>query len=204
MTTMERAGAGLGVRKADPNEIRAVGASLASAFFDDPVIGWAWPVWERRAMILADFFELMASGSLEYEEVYTVDGCGAAALWVPPEGLESSESEETAFFGAVEGVTHECFPAVRTLFGVLDERHPREPHYYLPVVGTRPELRGRGVGTALLAPVLERCDREGMPAYLEATSERNAALYARLGFRGAGRIRLPDGPELRPMWREPR
>ena len=154
MTTVERTGAAVGVRKARPDEVRAVGASLAAAFFDDPVIGWAWPVRERRAMILADFFELMAAGSLEYGEAYTVDGCAGAALWVPPEGPESSEEEETAFFGAVEGVTHECFPAVRTLFEVLDARHPREPHYYLPIVGTRPELQGQGVGAALLAPAL--------------------------------------------------
>ena len=35
-----------------------------------------------------------------------------------------------------------------------------------------PELQGRGIGSALMQPVLERCDRDGMPAYLEATTPR--------------------------------
>jgi hypothetical protein len=31
----------------------------------------------------------------------------------------------------------------------------------------------QGIGSALMAPMLERCDREGVRAYLDATSERN-------------------------------
>jgi hypothetical protein len=42
-----------------------------------------------------------------------------------------------------------------------------------------------------MAPVLARCDREGMRAYLDATSQRNRRLYERHGFaRGA----------VRPAW----
>jgi hypothetical protein len=54
-----------------------------------------------------------------------------------------------------------------------------------------------------MRPVLERCDREGVPAYLEASGARNRDLYLRLGFRVTGEIRLPDGPSMWPMWREP-
>lgn len=63
---------------------------------------------------------------------------------------------------------------------------------------------GRGVGSALMRPVLETCDRDGVPAYLEATSERNKRLYLRHGFEVTDEIRLPDGPTLWRMWRAPR
>jgi hypothetical protein len=33
-----------------------------------------------------------------------------------------------------------------------------------------------------MGPVLERCDREGVRAYLDAASERNRRLYERHGF----------------------
>ena len=92
------------------------------------------------------------------------------------------------FATAVEEATAEFAPAVLQLFATLDEHLPHEPHDYLPIVGTRPEQQGRGIGTALLGPVLERCDREQRPAYLEATSARNRTLYARLGFRVTGEI----------------
>ena len=55
----------------------------------------------------------------------------------------------------------------------------------------------------LRAPILQRCDRNGVPAYLEATSDRNRALYECHGFRAHGAIPLPDGPALWRMWRDP-
>ena len=54
-----------------------------------------------------------------------------------------------------------------------------------------------------MAPMLERCDHDGIPAYLEATSDRNRALYERHGFRVRGNIPLPGGPALWRMWRDP-
>jgi hypothetical protein len=52
-------------------------------------------------------------------------------------------------------------------------------------------------GSALMRPTLERCDHEGIPAYLEASSERNAALYERLGFQLTTELRVADSPPLR-------
>ena len=58
---------------------------------------------------------------------------------------------------------------------------------------------------ALLAAVLERCDRERMPAFLEASRARNRDLYERHGFTVTEEFRLGRGapPQWR-MWREPR
>jgi RimJ/RimL family protein N-acetyltransferase len=61
-------------------------------------------------------------------------------------------------------------------------------------VGVATRFQGQGLGAALLRPTLDRCDREGLPAYLEASSERSAALYERLGFVHLGELRVPDGP----------
>ena len=49
-------------------------------------------------------------------------------------------------------------------------QHPEEPHWYLPFVGTRPDRQSRGLGSAVMRPVLDACDVAGLPAYLEATS----------------------------------
>lgn len=203
MSLMEPVQSLIRPRKATTAEASVVAETLAAAFFDDPVIRWAWQDHERRRQILPDFFELMVAGSLEYDHVYTTDDLAGAALWMPPAALEASYEEAAALTAAIEGVTHEFAPAVLQLFAILDDHHPHEPHYYLPIIGTRPEHQGRGIGSALLAPVLERCDREQLPAYLEATSDRNQALYARHGFQVTGEILLPDGPTAWAMWREP-
>ena len=85
----------------------------------------------------------------------------------------------------------------------MEEQHPVEDHEYLFFLGTRPEWQSRGLGSALMHEVLDRCDRDGTPAYLEATSPANQRLYLRQGFVVAGEIRLPDGPSMWRMWREP-
>jgi GNAT superfamily N-acetyltransferase len=82
--------------------------------------------------------------------------------------------------------------------------HPREPHWYLYAVGVVPEATSHGRGTALLEPVLRRCDADGVPAYLEASTADNARLYERLGFEPREEVEMVPGVRLRPMWREPR
>lgn len=68
-------------------------------------------------------------------------------------------------------------------------------------MGVLPSMQGRGLGSALMRPTLDRCDREGLPAYLEASSERSTALYERLGFRVTRELRIGGSPSLRLMVR---
>ncbi len=93
---------------------------------------------------------------------------------------------------------------VFAVFEALGEVHPQQPHWYLPLIGVNPDGQGRGLGSAMLRPVLARCDAEGVAAYLEATTERSRALYARLGFRPVGTIEVADCPPIHPMVRRPR
>jgi ribosomal protein S18 acetylase RimI-like enzyme len=96
-------------------------------------------------------------------------------------------------------------PLLARGFGGMEMLHPkRPPHWYLAVLGTDPAAQGQGLGSAALAPVLERCDADGVGAYLESSKESNIAFYARHGFRVTREIRLPRGPKLWAMWRDPR
>jgi GNAT superfamily N-acetyltransferase len=93
-------------------------------------------------------------------------------------------------------------PGVMAGVDALEKQHPREPHYYLFVLGVEPSLQGKGVGSALLGPVLARCDAEGMPAYLETANPRNLPLYERHGFRVRAEFAVPHGGPLTwLMWR---
>ena len=81
----------------------------------------------------------------------------------------------------------------------VEKRHLREPHFYVRLVGVRTALQGRGVGSALMQPTLQRADSAGLPTYIEASTERSAALYERLGFLHMDVLELPDGGP--PVWR---
>ena len=71
----------------------------------------------------------------------------------------------------------------------MDRRHPSADHWYLPLTGVDVVAQGRGLGTALLRHTLQSCDRDRLPAYLEATSPRSRDLYQRYGFEVIGEIR---------------
>ena len=78
------------------------------------------------------------------------------------------------------------------------------PHYYLAVLGTDPLFRRIGAASAALQPVLERCDEEGLPAYLETQREENLAFYARQGFELQRMLDIRGVPPLWTMLRNPR
>lgn len=95
-------------------------------------------------------------------------------------------------------------PRAMRAMTVLESNHPEEPHYYLPFLGVAPEWQGRGIGAALMCPMLSRCDNGRVFAYLEASSPRNRVLYERHGFAVTQEFRLGKGsPPLWRMWREP-
>jgi GNAT superfamily N-acetyltransferase len=86
----------------------------------------------------------------------------------------------------------------------MDAAHPREPHWYLAAIGVHAAGRGQGVGSALIASRLATVDAVGTltPAYLEASTERSAALYARHGFVPTGRVTgFPSTSSPISMWR---
>ena len=189
----------LSPRKATHESLPTLSETLAVAFYDDPVVMWFITDGSRRREILPEFFGALADSYSSYDEIWDVDEGVSAAVWAPP-GAEDDEKLPTVLGEAVEEYAARLFE----IFGLMEEKHPAEPHYYLFVLGARPEWQGRGLGSSLMAPVLETCDRDRVPAYLEATSERNKQLYLRHGFEVTDEIALRDGPTMWPMWRSPR
>ena len=193
------------VRKARVEERSRVAAALARAFYDDPVTTWMMPDDDRRMDRLERGFGLFLDRVyLSYDETFTTEQIAGAALWAPPGKWKQSVLAQLRLLPAMASVWRRDLPRVMRGLNLMESNHPEEPHYYLPLVGVEPGWQGRGIGTALLRPILERCDREGVAAYLEATSPRNRACYLRNGFEDVDTLELPDdGPPIVTMWREP-
>jgi GNAT superfamily N-acetyltransferase len=191
--------AALRPRRATRENLPAVSQTLALSFYDDPVAMWCVPDGPRRQEFLPKFFAAVAESYLPYNEIYDVEESLSAAVWAPPDAADDERLGER-----IGEIAAEYQDRVFHVLGLLEDIHPNDSYYYLFFLGTRPGWQGRGIGSALMAPVLETCDWVSIPAYLEATSERNKALYLRHGFQVIDEIRLPDGPPLWPMWRRPR
>lgn len=193
----------LEVLRAQSHDTPVISTALARAFQDDPVFTWLVPEAAERQARLPVVFAAFTDAFVPYEETYVAGAGAGAALWAPPD-TDPTGGEHAEAFGERLGAALEAFAERAGLLGeLLEAHHPAEPSFYLQFVGVVPEHQGTGVGGRLLSTVLRRCDANGTPAYLEATSERNRRLYERHGFRITGEIQLPDGPPLWPMWRDP-
>ena len=183
----------------DTDGTERVCAILTRAFAQDPPCRWLFPE-DARYRNAFPSLALGLGGAAFGDRTLVVHEHGAA-LWLAP----GAAPDEEAIVALVETRVPESLrEAAFAVFSEMDVHHPSEPHWYLPIIGVTPERQGGGIGATLLAPVLERCDATGLPAYLEATTERSRRLYERLGFEARGEIRVADCPPIVPMLREPR
>ena len=174
---------------------------LARAFYDDPVMAWVFPRERKRLALAERLWSIRLSYMAPQEEVYVSDDLSGAAVWTLPNRWHVGwrETGELARL-----MLNYRLPILFAGLQRLERSHPHEPHsFYLAVLGTDPQHQGKGVGTALMQPVLELCDRDGLPAYLESSKERNIDFYSRFGFRVREEVKLPTGPKMWPMWRDP-
>lgn len=188
----------MSVREAEVAELAQVSATLADALAADPIYGWLLPGERRLRRLFAVELEYYVFPS---GRVFTTDDFRGANLELPPGGWEMA----VPLSGAVSllRVFGRRLSRASRLQKFFERNHLQEPHYYVRTLGVATRYQGRGLGTALLRRTLDRCDREGVPAYLEASTERSAALYERLGFVHLGELRVPDGPRFWPMRRPP-
>jgi ribosomal protein S18 acetylase RimI-like enzyme len=195
------------MRRAAAADVPALARMLARAFTDDPVASWACGPDVLRPKMLQRFHATRMRQMLAHEEVWTTHDLACAAVWAPPEHWKSTARQDAALMGCLLYLRLlPRLPLVAAGFLGIERKHPRDrpAHWYLAVLGTDPSAQGQGLGSAVLQPVLERCDSDRIGAYLESSKERNIDFYARHGFRVIGELHLPRGPVMWPMWREPR
>jgi GNAT superfamily N-acetyltransferase len=134
-----------------------------------------------------------------------IEDGSAASLWIPPGEPELSDADEVLLEPLLREEVGAHTEEVLTLIDSFESNHPRDrPHFYLSLLGTHPEHRGKGRGMALLAANLAQIDERGMPAYLESSNRANDHRYERLGFRQVGEFAAPGGETtVACMWREP-
>lgn len=196
------------MRRATEADDELVAEALALAFADDP--GWAHllPAGDSAARgerLLAFFSAEIANLVPDWREVWVTEDGSGAAVWARPGQWRVPFTR-----------TLRAAPQMHRVFGRrlalaiwallrLERLHPSAPeHFYLHYLGVLPERQGRGLGSMLLRPVLEHCDSHGLPAFLESSTERSAALYTGSGFDLTATFHMPaGGPLLRQMWRRP-
>ena len=183
------------IRLARAEEIPALAAMLTRAFANDPFFSYlAGNAPERNQRMRDGWTGVLRYGSARLSHTWTTDELSGTAIWLPP-GYRTPLLDGLRLVREMARFTG--WRRLRLAGDATEEldrrrrRHVPGPHYHLAALGVEPELQGGGIGTALMAPVLEQCDREGVPAYLETAVARNVLLYERVGFEVVEELILP-------------
>lgn len=194
----------MGVRLAEVEDHAELTRVLARAFEDDPIQRWVFPGARMRERYGGEFFRWSLWRCADQQVTWTTDDLAGAAVWTLPDRWRVTLPQLARLGRWAGGGVRWRGPVVMWGLSQVERRHPPGRDLYLAVLGVDPDRQGAGLGSALLAPGLELCDRDGLPAYLETGKERNLAFYSRHGFRVTERMRLPAGPPVWLMRRDPR
>ena len=185
--------------RADLPEV--VGAMIRG-FWEDPLYVWMYPDERLRSGHLRETFELITGLALTRGHLYTTAARSAAAAWTAPDVALVDDEESERFAAMVERHIGARVDHVLQGMGETEAHRPREPHFSLHSLVVDAGAQGTGVGARLLAPVLARCDEDGVPAHLTSSAARNVPFYERQGFRVVAETELPGGgPVMRSMIR---
>lgn len=185
------------VRRVGRERVDELAQTVTAAFADDP------------------FGIYMASGSPDYDalrmwtyalahadrgtELLADETSMAVAVWEPPIGSvpEQPNRDPGGYMRLLTEMVGEARAVeLITFIRSMHETRPAQPHWYLSIIGVHPDAQNRGWGSELLAPMLRRCDTQGLACYLESSNPRNHSFYLRHGFTQVGSLAAPDGPEL--------
>jgi ribosomal protein S18 acetylase RimI-like enzyme len=164
------------VRTAGPADEEAVISVITLAFSCDPMVRWGYCDPQQYLREMPHLVRAFAGKAFACGGAYCLDGYTGAALWLRP-GVEPDEEPMVALLERT--LPPEKLPDVFSVLEQMNGHHPPEPHWYLPMIGVDPACHGRGYGSLLLRQVLDECDREKVPAYLES-AEHGALRAARL------------------------
>lgn len=190
------------IRRAKPSEANAVATVLAESFASDPVVSHLLRN-TKQSDAWIHYFQVGAEVAFEQGEVWTTEELtGACLFFAPGQWRISTWKELRSAWRIARATSLATTWNIRTVFHSLEDALPKQPHYYLLAIGVRASHRSRGLGTALMRPLLNRCQKEQQPAYLENTDPKNRRFYERHGFELTRSLILPNAtPPIDLMWR---
>jgi ribosomal protein S18 acetylase RimI-like enzyme len=180
-----------------------LGYGLCQAFYDEPNFTFIFPDMRVRQVALPWFLgRFVVRVGLRYGAVFTANEVDGAAVWLRPNTtIPASGALRAGLLLMPFRFGWQSFRRSTSLGSYLEQIRQRSAptqHWYLMALGVAPAKQGRGLGRALLQPMLARADAEQVPCYLETFTERNVQFYEKLGFRVLVHDHIPGGGP--PFW----
>ncbi|MAZ86598.1 MAG: hypothetical protein CL693_03055 [Cellvibrionaceae bacterium] len=189
-------------------DAQRIGKTIAAAFRHDPFNAWLLQSEPLRRTLFALYARhlYLRRGMCQLAQSDQGGEIVGATMWIRSEEQQSLGVSTMLSVAIKTLMTQGPKVLIRMLQvdAAMKKHHPKEPHLYLFTIGVLDSARGTGKGRALMVDVLNQCDSENLPVYLESTNPDNHGYYASLGFETLKVIHpIADAPPLELMWREP-
>ena len=161
---------------------------LAEAFQDDPIWIHLIPGEELRREKLQLVFAFIIRYSLHYGEIYSpTEAIEGVAIWIPDKYVEQTFWRVLRSGALLLGfkIGNDLGKSLSNTLDPIDtdrKENIKPPYMYLQAIGVSPKFQGQGLGSKLLRSMFEKLDSNNIPIYLETETEKNAAMYKKLGF----------------------
>jgi ribosomal protein S18 acetylase RimI-like enzyme len=196
--------------KLDPRQVKKASEVLSASFFDYPMFTFYFPDPQRRTRYLPWYFQNILNCALRYGEVYTTPEITGVIFALPPGHTKISMWEYiqngfllTPFLLGFRNYRR-SMDCERFVGSTQEKLMENRPHFYLWGLGVEPGWKEKGIGAALMLPILAKADAQKIPVFLETHDEKNVRYYQKHGFSLIHTTRIPkyDLP-IWSMLREP-
>lgn len=181
----------------EENQIKQATETVVDAFSKDPIFEYILPqAISKRDKVSRDF----SSANLRYcqplNHIYTTPEIKGIAIWIPPGKypLNLFRLLQLGFYKIPFLLGLKGLEKFLSVFAPLDKYHEQDMHqlhWYLLILGVSEAYQGQGIGGLLIQPILEQADKEGLPCYLETSTERAVRFYQKHGFEILRKIEAP-------------
>ena len=187
------------IRSVESFEIDKIASFIATGYEDDIFFKWCVDNDVNQHEIVTGYYKvyLNAKGCVAHVAENSSGDVVGATVWLP-HNVDASIYDD---INEVVGIYADNFQEV------ADKSHDNEPEggpfYQLVAVVVDKELRGQGIGGALLKHQIDYLDKIGIPTYLEAsTPYHGGGVYGKFGYKQFGELmEFAEGIVLYPLYR---
>ena len=184
--------------------IESASALYKDAFRDDPVVTYMLcnlSIEARYTYLMSYFRALMTGAGLNNAIFEEAADWSACSVLMPP-GCRADNTWTLLSAGLPQVLWKIGFKGCYRMLGeyapLTDAAKAKglkgaKEYWYIFFVATDKPSRGKGLSSALLRKAQERAQADGLPLWLEATTEYSWKLYAKLGFETVEELRLGEG-----------
>ncbi|MBE9214077.1 GNAT family N-acetyltransferase [Plectonema cf. radiosum LEGE 06105] len=172
----------------EKTQINQAAETLVTAFDKDPIFEYLTSHTNNtKYQISRNVWDATLRYAQPYNYIYTTPEIKGIAAWIPPGNypLNVWRLLRVGFYKLPFLVGFEGLKRFISLFSLIEKYHEQDmhqPHWYLSALGVSEIYQGQGIGSLLIQPILKLADEQGLPCYLETSTEKAVRFYKNNGF----------------------